>query len=197
VILYWIFPVESRTHAPMRPPHPFLPPSLPCDMTKNSLGRTHINSCDFSVRSYSFDDVEDDYDLDEFDTNVVHDVDVGMVDMMLLAARKVESSYPKEHSMGYGMRILASPWSPPSWMKTPTLNDVPGAVHAMNMTGSYSERVCIRDGVDEKSAYARSWALYFSKFISACEFVIPPSWLSFFIPSRVRRSSLLSDHSHA
>jgi glucosylceramidase len=146
-------------------------------MRNISLGRTHINSCDFSVKSYSFDDVEDDYDLDEFDIDVTHDVDVGMVDMMLLATDKIESSYPDEYSMGYGMRILASPWSPPSWMKTPTFADVPGAVHAMNMTGSYSEHVCIRDGVGENSAYARSWALYFSKFISACELLLPPYYL--------------------
>lgn len=135
----------------------------------HSLGRTHINSCDFAVKSYSFDDTEDDFDLDDFDTEVTHDLDVGMVDMMLLATKKLRESYPREAGGGqYGMRIIASPWSPPSWMKAPTDDDGDGALHAENMTGS-ALPVCIRDGVGKDSRYARSWALFFSKFITACE----------------------------
>lgn len=130
------------------------------------MGRTHINSCDFCVKSYSFDDTEDDFNLDDFDTEVTHDLDSGMVDMMLLATKTIKESYPKEHE--YGMRIIASPWSPPPWMKAPTWADVEGALHAENMTGS-AMPVCIRDGVGKDSKYAKSWALFFSKFISACE----------------------------
>jgi glucosylceramidase len=136
-----------------------------------SLGRTHINSCDFSVHSYSFDDTEDDFTLDDFDNDVTHDLDSGMVDMMLLATNTVKESYPNEVDE-YGMRIIASPWSPPAWMKGPTSMDVKGAKHAANMTGSAEGApVCLRDGVGSESKYASSWALYFSKFISACEFV--------------------------
>ena len=134
----------------------------------SSLGRTHINSCDFSVRSYSFDDTEDDFSLDDFDTNVTHDVDSGMVGMMREAADIVARSYPAETASQYGLRIIASPWSPPAWMKAPTEDDAPEARHAENMTGS-AEPVCLRDGVDKESAYAQSWALFFSKFIAACE----------------------------
>ncbi|KAL7539273.1 hypothetical protein ACHAXR_009163 [Thalassiosira sp. AJA248-18] len=129
-----------------------------------SLGRTHINSCDFCVKSYSFDDTDGDFNLDNFDTEVTHDLDSGMIDMMLLATKTIKESYPKEHE--YGMRIIASPWSPPPWMKAPTYNDVKGALHAENMTGS-AQPVCIRDGVGSDSKYAKSWALFFSKFISA------------------------------
>lgn len=137
-----------------------------------SLGRTHINSCDFCVESYSFDDSEDDFDLLDFDADVVHDIDSGMIDMMLLATKTLEESYPEEKSGtgdgggGGGMRILASPWSPPPWMKAPTWDDVEGATHAEKMTGS-ALPVCIRDGVGLDSKYARSWALFFSKFLTA------------------------------
>ena len=31
-----------------------------------SLGRLHINSCDFSLESYSFDDVPEDYEVSHF-----------------------------------------------------------------------------------------------------------------------------------
>ena len=48
-----------------------------------TLGRVPINSCDFSPGSYSFDDVSGDTELEHFDTSVQHDVDVGMIPMML------------------------------------------------------------------------------------------------------------------
>ena len=32
-----------------------------------TLGRVHINSCDFSLGNYCFDPVEEDYELDHFD----------------------------------------------------------------------------------------------------------------------------------
>lgn len=130
-----------------------------------SLGRTHINSCDFSIESYSFDDTDGDFNLTNFDTNVQHDLDSGMVDMMLFAIRIAKESFPKE-AVEYGMRIVASPWSPPAWMKAPTWEDEEGALHAEKMTGS-ALPTCIRDGVGNNSKYAKSWALFFSKFISA------------------------------
>ena len=97
--------------------------------------------------------------------------------MMLLAAKTVKESYPKE--VDYGMRIIASPWSPPSWMKEPTEEDAKGASHAENMTGS-AEPVCIRDGVGSDSKYAKAWALFFSKFISACECFVLEKFLKGF-----------------
>jgi hypothetical protein len=38
-----------------------------------SLGRIHINSCDFSLSSYSFDELKDDFELQFFDIEVTHD----------------------------------------------------------------------------------------------------------------------------
>lgn len=122
------------------------------------------------MKSYNFDDVEDDFDLLEFDDDVTHDVDVGMVGLMLLATETVARSFPRESASSEhgGMRIVASPWSPPPWMKSPTKSDEDGAAHAANMTGSAGP-VCVRDGVGPDSKYARSWALFFDKFIKACE----------------------------
>ena len=122
------------------------------------------------MKSYDFDDVEDDFDLLEFDDDVTHDVDVGMIGLMLLATETVARSFPRESASSEygGMRIVASPWSPPPWMKSPTKDDEDGAAHAANMTGSAGP-VCVRDGVGPDSKYARSWALFFDKFIKACE----------------------------
>jgi glucosylceramidase len=126
-----------------------------------AMGRTHINSCDFSVSSYSFDDTEDDFDLQHFDTKVEHDVTSGMIEMMIAAGNKLKKDWNNDT-----LQILASPWSPPAWMKRTTKVDPPGALHAVNMTGS-SEPNCLRDGVGPHSKYAKAWALYFSKFLSA------------------------------
>jgi len=129
-----------------------------------SLGRVHINSCDFSEKSYSFDDMDGDFDLLHFDMDVSHDVRSGMMEMMLKA-----NKISLEHWLGegnHGMRIIASPWSPPAWMKKPTKNDDPGVNHSERMIGS-AEPNCLRDGTGVESRYARAWALYFVKFISA------------------------------
>uniref|UniRef100_A0A7S3QAP9 Glycosyl hydrolase family 30 TIM-barrel domain-containing protein n=1 Tax=Chaetoceros debilis TaxID=122233 RepID=A0A7S3QAP9_9STRA len=126
-----------------------------------TLGRVPMNSCDFSPKSYNFDDVEDDFTLEHFDNHVEHDVMSGMIGMMLQADGKVSDSWPDDR-----LDLFASPWSPPAWMKKPTQKDAWDAVHAVNMTNS-PEPNCLREGTGPDSRYAKSWALYFSKFVSA------------------------------
>jgi len=129
-----------------------------------SIGRFPINSCDFSVDSYTFDDVEDDFELKHFDVGVHHDVESGMVDMALRAASKLKEEWPND---GDGsMFLYASPWSPPAWMKKPTWEDDKGASHAAKMTYS-APNTCLREGTKSDSRYAAAWALYFSKFLTA------------------------------
>ena len=131
-----------------------------------SLGRTHMNSCDFCVESYSFDETEDDFSLKDFDHNVTHDVEVGMIAMMKRADEVLRESWGSKEDKSdtnkkrdnadlVGMRIIASPWSPPSWMKAPTTWEEvkEGAVHAENMLGS-ALPVCLRDGAGKDSKYA-------------------------------------------
>jgi len=134
-----------------------------------AIGRFHINSCDFSVESYSFDETADDFELVDFDMGVKHDVETGMVDMATRAEASLRKGWGKpssgnQHADG-DLFLFASPWSPPAWMKTPTL-DWKDNMTLSRMTGS-AQPNCLKEGVGPDSRYAKSWALYFSKFVSA------------------------------
>ena len=143
-----------------------------------TLGRVHMNSCDFSIESYNFDNVDGDFNLTHFDSHVEHDVSSGMIEMMLKANDKLKNDWrdgdggvgttARKSDDGNGIQIMVSPWSPPAWMKSPTKKDPIGALHAVNMTGS-AEPTCLREGTGADSKYAAAWALYFSKFLTACE----------------------------
>ncbi len=112
-----------------------------------SMGRTHINSCDFSVASYSFDDVDGDFDLLEFDSTVGHD-QRDMIPMMKTAAEVLREGW------GEDMHIVASPWSPPAWMKSGDKGSMLG-----------SEKECLREGY--KSKYAETWARFLAMWVDA------------------------------
>ncbi|CAJ1946768.1 unnamed protein product [Cylindrotheca closterium] len=143
-----------------------------------ALGRVHINSCDFSVKSYSFDDVDGDFELEQFDTNATHDNQKdGMMDMIRRATSVFERAWkPAAEVEGEeidptrlkdgNLLMYASPWSPPAWMKNPIYDvDPENATHAAGMTGSTTPS-CLREGTGKDSRYAKAWALYFSKFIT-------------------------------
>ena len=136
-----------------------------------------MNSCDFSIKSYSFDDVNDDFDLKHFDTNVTHDAQKdGMIDMILRAVALFNDAWKEEAGENTttgavkdgDFKMFASPWSPPSWMKYPASKEdwEAGLEHASGMTGS-AQPSCLRDGTGKDSKYAKAWALYMSKFVSA------------------------------
>ena len=136
-----------------------------------SLGRVHINSCDFSIQSYSFDDTEDDFKLKDFDMDVTHDAQPdGMIDMIKRATTVFNEEWKSLDGVDGNFKMYASPWSPPAWMKAPHSGDhIDLATHAEGMLGS-AEPSCLREGTGAASRYAKSWALYFSKFITACKF---------------------------
>ncbi len=67
-----------------------------------TVGRVPINSCDFSVRSYSFDNSEADFALKEFDHNVLHD-QAAMIPMM-------RSAMATARTHGVDLRMFSSPW---------------------------------------------------------------------------------------
>jgi glucosylceramidase len=81
-----------------------------------------------------------------FDTSVAHDESSGMLPMMRDAQDLVKKR-------GHTLKIFASPWSPPAWMKN--LRD---GKHSM--LGSATP-----NGLNE--TYQGAWAKYFSKFITA------------------------------
>jgi glucosylceramidase len=70
-----------------------------------SLCRTHINACDFSLGNYAYDETPGDYELKDFSIE-----------------RDCQALLPMIHAAfeaaGGPVKLLASPWSPPAWMKT-------------------------------------------------------------------------------
>ncbi len=107
-----------------------------------TMGRIHMNSCDFSINTYSCDDVEGDYSLSHFNINRDR--------VYVLPFLKDSLRTIKQHTPTKNLEIFLSPWSPPAWMK---------GNH--NMNGS-----SIPGLIDSSSIYS-SWALFYSKFISA------------------------------
>jgi glucosylceramidase len=106
-----------------------------------TLGRTHIQSCDFSSDSYSY--VKDnDVSLQTFD--VSHD-------------KKYRIPFIKEVMAAAGgkLTIFATPWSPPSWMKSN--GDV---LHGGKLLPKYDQ----------------SWANFYIKFIKSYEKIGIPIW---------------------
>lgn len=99
--------------------------------------KVHIESCDFCLKSYSFDDVPDDFRLKNF--NISHDKQ--WLIPYIQAALKT-SPYP--------IKIYASPWSPPAWMKSNGQMD----------GSSYP-------GLKPQAEYHQAWALFFSNFLSS------------------------------
>lgn len=97
-----------------------------------SIGRVHIHSCDFALGNYTY--VEDyDHELKTFD--ISHDFK--WVIPLIKDAMK---------ERGEAIQILASPWSPPAWMKSN---------NEMNHGGKLLPE------------YFDAWANYYVKFIKA------------------------------
>jgi glucosylceramidase len=71
-----------------------------------TLARTHINSCDFSLGSWALDPVAGDTSLAHFSLEP-------MRRWVLPLIHEAQAAAGAEH-----FRLLASPWSPPSWMKS-------------------------------------------------------------------------------
>lgn len=67
--------------------------------------RVSINSCDFSVGQYAYDNTAGDYNLDNFD--ISHEK------TWLIPTIKQAMVVP-----GSNFRLFGSPWSPPAWMKS-------------------------------------------------------------------------------
>ena len=70
-----------------------------------TLCRVPIGSCDFSLSSYSYDETPGDTSLEKF--SIAHDKEA------LIPLIKAAMAVP-----GAKFQLLASPWTPPSWMTT-------------------------------------------------------------------------------
>ena len=111
-----------------------------------TLGRVPINSCDFSLDTYNFDDVADDFQLAHFDTKLRRD-NKTLIPFLQAA---LAASTPDTSNASPRLRLFASPWSPPGWMKG---NNA--------MTGSSSP--CLKQ--DER--YHQVWADYYVRWLQS------------------------------
>lgn len=97
-----------------------------------SIGRVHIHSCDFSLANYTYVE-ENDVELKTFDISHEKQWVLPFID----GARKARDGE---------ILLLASPWSPPGWMKSNG---------EMNHGGTLLPE------------YYESWANYYAKYIKA------------------------------
>ncbi len=103
----------------------------PKDGIGYTLARTHINSCDFSLNMWTLDATPGDYDL--------HDFTLAPMRRWVLPL-----IHDADQASGGNLHLLASPWSPPAWMKTNNRMDDGGAL---------------------RGEYAPAWANYFVRFV--------------------------------
>jgi glucosylceramidase len=107
-----------------------------------TLCRTHINSCDFALGNYAYSEVDGDVDLEHFDIARDRQALIPLIQ----AAREVT---------GGRLNLLASPWSPPAWMKT-------------NGHMNYGGQL--------KPEYRDVWARYYVRYIREYEKEGIPIW---------------------
>jgi glucosylceramidase len=107
-----------------------------------TLCRTTIHSCDYSDEMYTYAEVEGDKALKHFTT--AHDMQYRIP--MIRAA--IEAS-------GGSLRLFASPWSPPGWMKT---------------NGE------MKHGGKLLPEYRQTWADYFVKYVKEYNTLGIPMW---------------------
>jgi glucosylceramidase len=107
-----------------------------------SLCRTHIHSCDFSSESYAYTEVPGDVQLQHFSLDHDRKQKLPFIRAALAAA-------------GGPVKIFASPWSPPAWMKT---------------NGD------MLHGGKLKPEYREAWARYFVRFVNEYEKEGVPIW---------------------
>ncbi|MCK9394276.1 MAG: glucosylceramidase [Methylobacter sp.] len=96
-----------------------------------ALCRTHINSCDFSLGNYAYTEVDGDVELKHF--SIEHDRQA----LIPMIREAIDLS-------GGRLKLFASPWSPPAWMKTNGM---------MNNGGKL------------KPEYRQAWADYYVRYI--------------------------------
>jgi len=107
-----------------------------------SMGRSHINSCDFSLGNYAYCDTPGDLELTNFD---ISRDQKSLIPFIKSALNKAELP----------IYIMASPWSPPAWMKTNG---------QMNHGGKL------------KKEFRETWAEYYCRYIELYEKSGIPIW---------------------
>lgn len=107
-----------------------------------NMARLPIGSCDFSLENYNYASTSGDTNLTQF--SIDHDKS-----HIIPFIQRANDTIRKWS--GDSLNIVASPWSPPNWLKE---NNSPYCPHGCGR--------CVLIGNSKET-----WALYFSKFISA------------------------------
>lgn len=116
-----------------------------------TINRTPVGANDFSLDWYSYDEIDQDFGMERF--SVAHDEQ-----WLIPLIREALSRNPE-------MKIWASPWCPPSWMKynhhyamrPDTVNDLPESGRGYEG----------QDMFVQEEEYFEAYALYFEKYIQA------------------------------
>ena len=110
------------------------------DLVGFSYCRTAIGASDFGIDAYSYSEVEGDYEMKEFS---IEREKTSVIPYIQLAYKHNPS-----------LKLFASPWSPPGWMKESGFMD----------KGEENEDKCKL--IKDPKIY-QAYALYFSKYIQA------------------------------
>ena len=113
-----------------------------------SMARVAINSPDFALSDYSYANETGDYALRSFDHSLARD---GLYVVPFIKAAQAAVA----GAGGGPLKLVATPWSPPAWMKVPFGGDI------ARMDGSTLPGL--------EGACNASWALYFSFWFSAMQ----------------------------
>lgn len=108
----------------------------PQDGIGYTLARTHINSCDFSLNIWSLDETPGDYYLHNFTLEPMR----RWLMPLLHDARDIAGAER--------FKLMASPWSPPAWMKTNGRMDSGGSL---------------------RPEYREAWARFYVRFVQAMQ----------------------------
>lgn len=118
-----------------------------------TLIRTPIGANDLSLRWYSYDETDGDFSLSHFD--------IGNDRKTLIPFIKAAQQIRPE------LKLWASPWSPPSWMKTNHYYSMAPAWPGQPSNGIRPDQVG-REGVDafiQEDRYFDAYARYFRRYI--------------------------------
>jgi len=127
----------------------------PTEGARFSFCRMPIGANDFSVGPYSYDETDGDFELNHF--SIDHDLETLVP--FIHAAQRFQP----------GLRLWASPWTPPSWMKRNGFYAA-GRSHADQKDNGIRPDQLGHEGHDlfrVEPQYLEAYARYFSKFIDS------------------------------
>ena len=125
--------------------------------------RTPIGASDFARDFYSYAETPDDFEMEHF--SIARD-EKGLLPLI----REAQSRVPAD-----ALKIWASPWCPPAWMKTNgKAESCPDTVNDLKPEDRIFEG---EDGFICDDRYFRAYALYFRKYVEAYRAAGVPLWM--------------------